>query len=105
MNEDVLAYDPRGATRVRVSLMPAAKAQLAAEVIFLTHNAQLHEVNLAWHPAADELRWTPGWQEEKRSEQGGVNVRYRAGLKGKLVAQLLALLAEKLPYCRVRYAF
>jgi spore photoproduct lyase family protein len=166
VNEDLLAYDPRGATRVRMSLMPAAvartvdvrttpiarrlafvdelvragyevhvnlspvivydgwlddwaelcdqidaalspaaKAQLAAEVIFLTHNAQLHEVNLGWHPAAEELLWTPGWQEQKRSEQGGVNVRYRTGLKGQLVRQLLDLLAERLPYCRVRYAF
>jgi spore photoproduct lyase family protein len=166
VNPDILAYDPRGATRVRVSLMPAAvartvdvrttpiarrlafvddlvragyeahvnlspviaydgwlddwaelcdqidaalspaaKAQLAAEVIFLTHNAQLHEVNLGWHPAAEELLWTPEWQEQKRSEQGGVNVRYRTGLKGQLVRQLLDLLAERLPYLRVRYAF
>lgn len=87
------------------ALSPAAKAQLAAEVIFLTHNAQLHEVNLGWHPAAEELLWTPQWQEEKRSEQGGVNVRYRTGLKGELVRQLLDLLAARLPYCRVRYAF
>ena len=27
-----------------------AKAQLAAEVIFLTHTKELHEVNLGWHP-------------------------------------------------------
>jgi spore photoproduct lyase len=86
-------------------LSPAAKAQLAAEVIFLTHNAALHEVNLGWHPAAEALLWTPEWQEEKRSEQGGVNVRYRTGLKGQLVRQLLDLLAARLPYCRVRYAF
>lgn len=87
------------------ALSPAAKAQLAAEVIFLTHNAELHEVNLAWHPAAEELLWTPEWQEEKRSEHGGVNVRYRTGLKGQLVRQLLALMDARLPYCRVRYAF
>ncbi len=87
------------------ALSSASKAQLAAEVIFLTHNAQLHEVNLGWHPAAEELLWTPQWQEEKRSEQGGVNVRYRTGLKGQLVKQLLAVLEERLPYCRVRYAF
>ncbi len=31
-------------------LSPAAKAQLAAEVIFLTHNEPLHEVNLGWQP-------------------------------------------------------
>ncbi|MCU0626675.1 MAG: spore photoproduct lyase family protein, partial [Gemmatimonadaceae bacterium] len=63
-------------------LSPAAKAQLACEVIFLTHNAALHEVNLGWHPGAERLLWTPEWQERKRSETGGDNVRYRTGLKG-----------------------
>ena len=90
---------------IDAALSPAAKAQLAAEVIFLTHNAQLHQVNLGWHPQAEALLWTPEWQEEKRSQQGGTNVRYRTGLKGQLVRQLLGVLAERLPYCRVRYAF
>jgi spore photoproduct lyase family protein len=91
--------------RVDDTLSPAAKAQLAAEVIFLTHNERLHEVNLGWHPQAEALLWTPEWQEPKESEQGGVNVRYRAGLKGRLVAQLTALVRERLPYCAIRYAF
>ena len=91
--------------QVDAAIGPAAKAQLAAEVIFLTHNAALHEVNLGWHPGAETLLWTPDWQEAKQSENGGANVRYRTGLKGQLVKQLLALMAERLPYCRVRYAF
>jgi len=86
-------------------LSPAAKAQLAAEVIFLTHNEALHEVNLGWHPRAEALLWRPELQEGKESEQGGANVRYRTGLKGRLVAEFTALLRERLPYCRVRYAF
>ena len=90
---------------VDAALSAAAKRQLAAEVIFLTHNAALHEVNLGWHPKAEALLWTPEWQEAKRSEQGGENVRYRAGLKGRLVADLTRLLRERLPYCTVRYAF
>ena len=53
------------------------RAQLACEVIFLTHNEQLHEVNLGWHPKAEELIWRPELQETKRSENGAVNVRYR----------------------------
>ena len=44
-------------------------------------------------------------QEEKVSESGGVNVRYRTGWKGRWVGQLVDLLAEKLPECTVRYAF
>lgn len=90
---------------LRGTLSPAAQAQLAAEVIFLTHNAGLHEVNLGWHPGAERLLWTPEWQEAKRSQNGDVNVRYRTGLKGALVRDFTALLAARLPACRLRYAF
>ena len=31
------------------------RAQLAAEIVFLTHNEDLHEVNLGWHPKGEEL--------------------------------------------------
>jgi spore photoproduct lyase len=82
-----------------------AKAQLKVEVIFLTHNASLHEVNLGWHPKAEALLWTPETQEAKTSQMGGENVRYRRGFKGQQVALLNALIAQRMPYCRVRYAF
>ncbi|MFJ6653491.1 spore photoproduct lyase family protein [Microbacterium sp. NPDC091313] len=87
------------------ALHPRAKAQLAAEVIFLTHNEGLHEVNLGWHPKAEELLWTPAVQEAKRSQNGAENVRYRHPLKAQSVATLTELIARRLPYCRVRYAF
>ena len=82
-----------------------AKEQLAAEIIFLTHNERLHEVNLRWHPKAEELLWRPELQETKVSQGGGVNVRYRTGYKGRLVEEFQELLARRMPYCRVRYAF
>jgi hypothetical protein len=82
-----------------------AKAQLAAEVIFLTHNDRLHEVNLGWHPKGEDLIWRPDIQQPKRSQTGGVNVRYRTGLKGRWVGELTALIARRMPYCTVRYAF
>ena len=81
------------------------RAQLAAEIIFLTHNQDLHEVNLGWHPRGEELLWRPDLQQPKRSQNGQLNVRYRTGWKGRWVQQLTDLLAEKLPECRVRYAF
>ena len=81
------------------------RAQLAAEVIFLTHNEDLHEVNLGWHPRGEELLWRPDLQEVKRSQSGQVNVRYRTGWKGRWVQQLADLVEEKLPGCRIRYAF
>lgn len=87
------------------ALSAPAKAQLAAEIIFLTHNQQLHEVNLRWHPKAEAALWRPELQEAKRSQTGGHNVRYRTGMKGGLVRALRELLAEQLPYCRIRYAF
>ena len=90
---------------VDAALSPAARAQLACEVIFLTHNEALHLVNLGWHPRAEALLWTPGNQEAKESEQGQRNVRYRTGTKGRYVRELTALLGRELPYCRVRYAF
>jgi spore photoproduct lyase len=83
----------------------ATKAQLAAEVIFLTHNEGLHEVNLGWHPKGEELLWRPDLQQVKRSQSGQWNVRYKTPWKGRWVSQLTDLMAEKVPYCRVRYAF
>jgi hypothetical protein len=81
------------------------KERLAAEVIMLTHNEGLHEVNLAWHPKAETVLWRPDIQEQKLSEVGAVNLRYRTGWKGRWLARFKALLAERMPYCRVRYAF
>lgn len=88
------------------ALSPAAKDQLAAEVIFLTHTEELHEVNLGWHPKGEEVLWQPEVQEYKTSQASGERVlRYRRNLKRGLVRELLGLLGEKMPYCKVRYAF
>lgn len=90
---------------VDARLSPAAKAQLACEVIMLTHNAGLHEVNLGWHPKAEAVLWRPDLQETKRSESGQANLRYRTGWKGQWLGRVLDRLRERMPYCRVRYAF
>ena len=84
---------------------PVFRAQAAAEVIFLTHDERLHEINLGWHPKAEQLLWTPGTQEAKQSQTGGRNVRYRTGFKGARVRELTDLIAERTPWLRVRYAF
>ena len=87
------------------AISPRTREQLKSEVIFLTHNEGLHEVNLGWHPKAEELLWRPDLQEEKRSQTGGLNVRYRRGMKGKMVAVFRDLVATHLPGCDIRYAF
>ncbi|MFJ6000719.1 spore photoproduct lyase family protein [Arthrobacter sp. NPDC092385] len=91
--------------RLDAALSPAAKQQLAAEVIFLTHNQQLHEVNLGWHPQAEEILWRPDLQESKQSQNGFANVRYIAYEKRGYLDEFLRLAASGMPYCRIRYAF
>jgi spore photoproduct lyase family protein len=87
------------------TLSPAAKAQAAAEVILLTHNRDLHEVNLGWHPRAEELLWRPEIQQPKRSGNGQDNVRYRTDVKRDGVARLRSLVAAHAPWLTVRYSF
>jgi spore photoproduct lyase family protein len=87
------------------TLAPEAKEQLRAEIIFLTHNEQLHEVNLRWHPKAEDYLWRPDLQQVKRSEGGMLNLRYKVAWKQQWLMRFQTLLADKLPYCRVRYAF
>jgi len=85
---------------------PRAKAQLQAEVIFLTHSEELHDVNLRWHPRAEALLWRPELQETKTSQASGdPALRYKRELKRGFVDDFRALLRERLPYCGIRYAF
>jgi spore photoproduct lyase len=86
-------------------IRPEVKAQLGAEVIFLTHNDKLHQINLGWHPKGEELLWQPELQETKYSQTGGRNLRYKRGFKADLVDSFTSLLQERLPECVIRYAF
>jgi spore photoproduct lyase len=88
------------------ALSEAAKKQLAAEVIFLTHTEELHDVNLSWHPKGERLLWRPDIQELKISQASGDRVlRYEKGLKRGLVREFKELLNARLPYFETRYAF
>jgi spore photoproduct lyase len=84
---------------------PAVKAQMSCEVIFLTHNFWQHEINLSINPKAEELIWTPATQETKRSQFGGINVRYQYQLKAQLIEEFKQLQAEIIPWCKIRYIF
>ena len=77
----------------------------AAEVIMLTHNRDLHEVNLGWHPKAEDALWRPDLQQAERSQSGMWNVRYRNNVKREGVQAVTDLIAAHTPWLRVRYAF
>jgi len=81
------------------------KAQMSCEVIFLTHNQWQHEANLAINPKAEELIWTPANQETKRSQFGGINVRYQYQLKAQMITEFKQLQEEMIPWCKIRYIF
>ncbi|MFE6787133.1 spore photoproduct lyase family protein [Streptomyces sp. NPDC057680] len=81
------------------------KDQAAAEIILLTHNQDLHQVNLGWHPRAEDVLWRQDLQQPKRSENGSWNVRYRNAIKAEAVATLTRLIEDRTPWLRVRYAF
>ena len=91
--------------RLDDELGPVFKAQAAAEVIMLTHNRDLHEVNLGWHPKAEDALWRPELQQAKRSQTGMWNVRYRNDVKRTGVQAVTDLIAANAPWLRVRYAF
>jgi spore photoproduct lyase family protein len=92
-------------SRLDDSVGPAFKAQAAAEIIMLTHNRDLHEVNLGWHPKAEDVLWRPELQQAKRSQTGMWNVRYRNNHKREGLRALHELIEAHTPWLRVRYAF
>jgi hypothetical protein len=81
------------------------KRQARAEVIMLTHNAELHDVNLRWHPRGEDVLWQPAAQETKRSQNGALNLRYRADIKRRALADLRELATRHTPWLDIRYAF
>jgi spore photoproduct lyase family protein len=91
--------------RLDDELPAAVKAQAACEVIFLTHNAGLHEVNLGWHPRAEDVLWRPDLQEAKTSQNGQSNVRYDRATKARAVRTLSELIGLHTPWLPIRYAF
>jgi DNA repair photolyase len=92
-------------TNLDETLSAGAKEQLKAEVIFLTHNEALHDVNLRWHPKAEDWLWRPELQQKKLSHNGMWNLRYKVHEKRGYLESFLGTLKSALPFCEVRYAF
>lgn len=84
---------------------PKSYLQLKYEVIFLTHNKDLHNINLDWHPKAEALLWTPENQEDKISKNGSPNIRYANKYKTSYVYMFKKLIQRHLPFTSIRYIF
>lgn len=90
---------------VDVNINDDYKKEVKAEVIFLTHNKEMHKYNLEHYPEAEELLWAPDYQEDKVSQYGGINLRYKRGLKKELIQKFVELHDEIIPWNFIRYIF
>ena len=81
------------------------KQYVKAEVIFLTHNAKKHEDNVSNQLPGEDLLWSPDNQEEKVSQYGGTNIRYKYKLKSNLIHKWTDLHNKIIPWNTVRYIF
>jgi spore photoproduct lyase len=81
------------------------KDLVKAEVIFLTHNEDKHKRNLTYDLPGEHLLWRPEIQENKISEYGGENIRYKHGLKASYIDQWTELHDEIIPWNTIRYIF
>ena len=81
------------------------KHLVKAEVIFLTHSKEKHELNLQNELPGEELIWRPDIQEDKISQYGGEALRYKSGFKADRIKEFLELKDEIIPWNVTRYAF
>lgn len=81
------------------------KLEVKCEVILLTHNKDRHEYNLLNNTPGEELLWQPLIQENKISQYGGNNIRYKKEFKKQFINQFIELHDEIIPWNTIRYIF
>ena len=81
------------------------KQSVKAEVIFLTHNNNKHLDNLKNNLTGEELLWNPEIQENKVSQYGGLNIRYKHYLKSKYIEQFKEVHNKVISWNKIRYIF
>jgi len=81
------------------------KDLVKAEVIFLTHNKGKHDYNLMYGLKGEHLLWKPEIQENKISQYGGENIRYKHDLKKEYIRQWTELHDQIIPWNTIRYIF
>lgn len=81
------------------------KSLVKAEVIFLTHNKQKHEYNVLHGNRGESFIWQPELQEDKISQYGGENIRYKHDLKAEYIKEWTQLHNQIIPWNTIRYIF
>lgn len=82
-----------------------SKDKVKAEVIFLTHNEGKHEYNIRHSLPGEHLLWRPEIQEDKISQYGGKNIRYKVSLKANYIKEWTKLHDEIIKWNIIRYIF
>ena len=81
------------------------KDKVKCEVIFLTHNENKHEYNLANNIPGEYLLWRPDLQESKISQYGGENIRYISEIKSQFINAWRDLHNDIIEWNTIRYIF
>ena len=79
--------------------------EVKCEVIFLTHNENKHNYNLANNITGESLLWNTDIQENKISQYGGKNIRYKHNLKAEYIKQWINLHDRIINWNKIRYIF
>ena len=82
------------------------KEGVFAECIFLTHNKKMHYDNIVKGKEEQEYDlWDPKLQENKTSEYGGANVRYKSRIKNHFIDKFIEEHDKVIPWNKIRYIF
>tara|TARA_B100000131_G_scaffold56879_1_gene52126 strand:- start:158 stop:1018 length:861 start_codon:yes stop_codon:yes gene_type:complete len=81
------------------------KPEVKAESIFLTHNQKLHKYNVDNNVKGEDLLWKPELQENKVSQYGGKNIRYKWEDKRTYINSFKANHHSVIPWQQIRYIF
>lgn len=81
------------------------KDTVKCEVIFLTHNENKHQNNLKVDSVSEQFLWKPDIQEDKISQYGGRNIRYKYKLKSQYISEWTNLHDKIIPWNKIRYIF
>ena len=81
------------------------KESVLAEVIFLTHNVNKHYKNISDNRMEEYLLWNPLLQEQKKSQYGGLNIRYKQYYKKQMIDKFKTLHNAVVPWNTIRYIF